>query len=280
MGGKSFDLKGEITPQKIFEWAKELKPVENQEEYQIALQVKQYNDKQGNIEGFYCDVCRNKGNVMVVNNNGEQVLVRCNCIKRRESIKNARISGMGELLQKSLDNFETPSKWQKGLLESVKKYIENPKNDWISMLGCSGAGKTHLCSAVANNFLEQGKRVIYMQWNSAIRELKLKATDGYSELIEKYKSADVLYIDDLFKGKITESDVNIAFEIINARAIKPDAITIISSELSIEQMAKVDEAIAGRIAQRCGDNVLFIKPDVSKNYRFRKVISQIKEKLS
>lgn len=35
----------------------------------------------------------------------------------------------------------------------------------------------------------------------------------YHRVISKYKNARALLIDDLFKGKVTESDINIMFEL-------------------------------------------------------------------
>ena len=39
----------------------------------------------------------------------------------------------------------------------------------------------------------------------------------YNKVMNRYKNARVLFIDDLFKGKITDSDINIMFELINFR---------------------------------------------------------------
>jgi DNA replication protein DnaC len=142
------------------------------------------------------------------------------------------------------------------------------------LLGQSGCGKTHLCCAVSNKLIEEGAEVIYMVWNNAVKELKRNATDDetYSKLFDKYANAEVLYIDDFFKGKITEADITIAFEIINYRYNNPDCVTIISSELLLPDLFNVDEAVAGRILERCGENVIQIKPDINKNYR-RKMVS-------
>ena len=43
-------------------------------------------------------------------------------------------------------------------------------------------------------------------------------SEYYGMVISKYKICDVLLIDDLFKGKINESDINIMFEIVNYRS--------------------------------------------------------------
>ena len=70
----------------------------------------------------------------------------------------------------------------------------------------------------------------------------------------------VLYIDDMYKtGKgqqPTVGDVNLAFEIINARYNDTGKVTIISSERTVEEMLDIDEAVGSRIYERSKGNYL------------------------
>ena len=115
-----------------------------------------------------------------------------------------------------------------------------------------------------------------MLWKDDSRKIKNDNFEG-GNLIDYYKSVEVLYIDDLFKvGKSygeeiqrpTAGDINIAFEIINSRVTQKKK-TIISSESTILEIFDIDEAIAGRIKQMCGDYCLNISKGVGKNYRKR-----------
>lgn len=117
-----------------------------------------------------------------------------------------------------------------------------------------------------------------MMWREDIERLKANKMDAevYAEMMDKFKTVPVLYIDDLFKTgkadtlqKPTPADINTAFELLNYRYNKPDLITIISSESQIADLINIDEAIAGRIKERCGDYLINIKPDKTKNYRLR-----------
>lgn len=271
--GLSFSLSDVPPAKQTFLLAQQLKPVEHSEEYTIALKVKSYNASCGSLDGVQCDLCGNKGFVMGVDENGSESLTECVCMNRRRSIQRAQRSGMGELLQKNLDNYEITESWQQTLINGARYYIANQHGEWYMMAGQSGAGKTHICSAIVNDYIHKGKSAIYMQWTSAVKELKLQATEDYANILHKYIKTDVLYIDDLFKGKVTDAVLTIAFEIINARAIRSDAITIISTERSLDELNQLDSATAGRIAQRCGRYIVNIKPDPAKNYRFRGVVS-------
>jgi DNA replication protein DnaC len=118
-----------------------------------------------------------------------------------------------------------------------------------------------------------------MLWRDEASRLKsLLNSEEYVNEIEYYKNVDVLYIDDLFKtGKSenqqtqrpTSADINLAFEILNNRAMK-NKTTIISTECIIEELIDIDRAIAGRIKQMCGElYCLSIDRDKNKDYRLK-----------
>lgn len=67
------------------------------------------------------------------------------------------------------------------------------------------------------------------------------------------------------------SNKKIAFEILNFRYTNDELITVISSEKTIKDLLKIDEATAGRIVEktrskRFCNNIL---KDPSKNFRFK-----------
>ena len=72
----------------------------------------------------------------------------------------------------------------------------------------------------------------------------------YNKYLNRYKNARVLLIDDLFKGNITPSDINIIFEIINYRYFNNKPI-IVSTEKYKSDLLKIDEAIGSRILEMC-----------------------------
>ena len=108
-----------------------------------------------------------------------------------------------------------------------------------------------------------------MQWVSKVREIKEAIkNDYYSEEIIKYKTCDVLYIDDLFKGReVSDADIKIAFDILNSRYIDNKKITIISSELTLQELYEIDEACASRITERARGYIFNIGKERSKNFR-------------
>ena len=98
-------------------------------------------------------------------------------------------------------------------------------------------------------------------------------------MIERYKTSEVLYIDDLFKtadqggAKVPPSsaDVRLAFEIVNYRYNNPDLLTIVSTEYYAGQLIDIDEAVGSRIIEKSGGNSFNIAKSRDRNYRLKGV---------
>jgi DNA replication protein DnaC len=91
-----------------------------------------------------------------------------------------------------------------------------------------------------------------MPWRDESTELKLgmKDFEQYKTRLNKLKTVPILYIDDFFKGGASDADLRLAFEILSARYNNSALRTIISSELDLEAITGLDEALGGRIYER------------------------------
>ena len=133
--------------------------------------------------------------------------------------------------------------------------------------GRPGSGKTHICTAICSDLMRKGKNVYYMAWRDESRTLKsLMNSDEIDEPMRKLKRISVLYIDDFMKGGMSDADVRLAFEILNARYNDSKLRTIISSEYSIEKILELDEALGSRIYERSKG---YIMAAPSENWRMR-----------
>lgn len=235
-------------------------------------------------DGYECSLCKNKGFIakLVENEDGtySHCFAPCKCDEIRKSIIRLNKSGLKNIIKDyKFSNFEDTEPWQKVIKEAAMEYAKNPEG-WFFLGGQSGSGKTHLCCAICREFIYAGKSLQYFMWRDDIVKIKAAVTDSevYSGLMEKYKQCDVLYIDDLFKMgmskddvvKPTTADINVAFEIINYRYNNPNLLTIISSELSEDELVDIDEAIGGRIYERA--KAFTISKDRSRNYRIKKAV--------
>ena len=202
---------------------------------------------------------------------------RCECVEK-EFVKEKWIKAG---INPSMSNlkFSTFKVWNEtseslriigtSYLKSFKEIKGNKQNSLL-LCGQVGSGKTHISIGVALNLLNIGVKVMYFGFRDVVTGLKQNMLDQeyYKQNISIYQNAEVLLIDDLFKGKISEADKNIIFEILNYRYLNNLPI-IVSSELTVQDILNIDEAIGSRIYEMCKDYTLEITKDINNNFRLK-----------
>ena len=226
------------------------------------------------VDGYDCKKCLNKGMIFFLSDDGEPTAAECSCMKTRKILRRAMESGLNDLLSEyTFGKFIVSEDWQKEIKDKAMLFCKDDDAKWFYIGGQSGAGKSHICTAIAAHYIKNGKDVRYMLWRDDVVKLKQLSNnyDGYQSIMQPFKDVDVLYIDDMFKSQSgtepTRSDVNIAFEILDARLRAKDKITIVSSEFMIRDAMMFDEATVGRIYQKCGIYEIDIPKGMEKNYR-------------
>ncbi len=203
------------------------------------------------------------------------VNVECSCMTTRRNLQRIKNSGLTDtLLRCTFDTYIAKEEWQRYIKKKATEYINSPK-EWFFIGGQVGCGKTHICTAITNHFLKNGISSIYVIWREAVTKLKanIMSAEEYGKLINPLKTIDVLYIDDFFKveqgTKPTTADINIAFELLNYRYNNSKLLTIISSEKTVGEIIKIDEAVGSRIKEKSKNFAINIGKDISKNYRLK-----------
>lgn len=264
----------------------------SREEYE-QFKVDSYNETEGNLhltDGHNCPLCKNRGMVAKLEYSplygyGIEVLAKCKCHKARNALARLNRSGLGNVVEKyTFNKYQTPAEWHKQIKEAALRFCES-KASCFFIGGQSGAGKTHICTAMTVQFIRQNKDAKYMVWPEELPKINAVVNDpaAYEDKMGELKNTDVLYIDDLFKhgkdemGRIkdpTAAEVHRAFEIINSRYNNPDKITIISSERTLFELHEIDAAIAGRIAEMSKEKgfCFNLRPDNQKNWRMQGLV--------
>ena len=221
---------------------------------------------------YQCHKCKDFG---FVQDPYTRVREECACKKEEALQRHMKASGIYELVRaKTFEKF-LPNKG-KPLLCRAKRLgmdytdsFEQKKDthNSVAFLGAVGSGKTHLSFAIANELLKRNIDVAYFPYREEITRLKQNIINEkvYQNRMNIFKNARVLLLDDLFKGKVTESEISIIFELINNRYLQKKA-TIISSELTIQRLIDTDEAVGSRILEIARGNIIqFQEPKM--NYR-------------
>ena len=222
------------------------------------------NREPGNLKGFDCPECLNRGYIFRANDRGQYFARECGCMVRRRNAKRLEKSGLSDMVQRyTFEAWEVRERWQQQAKDLALQYTEEQKG-WFLAAGNPGSGKTHLCTAICRELLHRGYNTQYMLWRDVAVEAKsvVNCEEDYQRIVGPLKTLRVLFIDDLFKsGKEirdgswvpkmpTVGDVNLAFEILNSRYNDSKKITIISTEWDIYGLLDIDEAIGSRIYER------------------------------
>lgn len=226
-------------------------------------------------KSYECEKCMDTGFIQVRDENGEEVSRRCGCMEVKRFRRLLERSGISkEFLGKRLEDFDTMGNPQ--LIKAKDKAarylrsfegIERQRRNSIMFYGQPGSGKTHLGAAISSGLMGRGIAVAYMAYRDAVTRIKQNMTDEerYTEMIGQYMNARVLYIDDLLKGRVTESDVNIMYEIVNHRYMN-NMPMIVSTEKSLEELLEFDEAVGSRIVEMSRGNMARLEGQ-GLNYR-------------
>lgn len=157
--------------------------------------------------------------------------------------------------------------------------IRDKQENGIALLGNPGSGKTHLLMAIANRLIQAGIPVLYFPFGEGMEELKnlMNNKEAYSDFQQRLYRASVLFIDDLFKTKKgdapTPHEIKFMFAVINYRYLNRLPV-LISSELTINRLVGLDEAIGSRICEMTSDyQINIIGQSLQLNHRIRGVVS-------
>ncbi|MBR3499694.1 MAG: ATP-binding protein [Selenomonadaceae bacterium] len=134
----------------------------------------------------------------------------------------------------------------------------------IYLYGGFGTGKTFLASVIAQELINNDKRVIFGDVPSLLNRIKATYDGGNTEeVISGYNNCDLLILDDLGAGQTTNWAVETLYQIINARYVSGKRLIVTSNfdlngleqRLVVKDKAGkvVDALTAGRIVSRLSE---------------------------
>lgn len=224
--------------------------------------------------------CNKCNDTLWVEENGSYK--RCECFKELQAKSLWERFGVRLSDVKTLEDYQSINKTTTTIKLGAMHYISNfmkireSRENSFSVLGQSGSGKTHITIAIGEKMIRGGVETVYMPYIEGMRLLKSLAIDheAYTRELNRFLRAEVLIIDDLFKdkvrngqiiGSLTEVDMKHIYPILNFRYVNRLP-TIYSSELTIDSIEVLDEAVGRRIRESCGRYMFNL---VGREKRFR-----------
>lgn len=250
---------------------------------------------------YQCSVCKDQTG-WLEKVDGVEKWVICSCIHQRRVGRLLEFSEITESFRNvTFGQFQTGNvdpqvaSMKEAALAYYSNYQDLRKLRENSMLimGVPGCGKTHILTALSNNLMQrkkieedgrqQGVSVQYFPYVEGFNDLR----DDFTLLerkMERMKKADVLFIDDLFKPvkqwtkdgyqripRATAWQIEQMYAVINHRYLNHLPI-LVSTELIMEELVDVDDALASRIVQMCKSFLVTITgPKNDLNYRLKGV---------
>lgn len=127
--------------------------------------------------------------------------------------------------QRTFPNFRTDTPGRRHSYQIAKEYADNfayhrARGDGLYIEGTNGTGKTHLAAAIALQLIGEGIPVICKTSSDLLMDIK-KAFDRpevrESEVLDVYKKAELLIIDDLGKEQCSDWSMSTLYSILNDR---------------------------------------------------------------
>ncbi len=215
---------------------------------------------------YECTKCNDTG---YITKEGKTVM--CSCMKQRIINEYYNKSNLNRLSHETFDNFDDSlysntadeEKYNSKVsprenINKIKKISNNFVNKFddadtksLLFLGTAGTGKTFLSSCIANEILSKGHTVLYQTAPvllDSIFKYKFKNDTKLNGLYDDLFNVDLLIIDDLGTENTSSAKFSELFSIINSRILNPKVKTIISSNLTWQQLSKAyDDRITSRL---------------------------------
>lgn len=216
---------------------------------------------------YECDKCKDTGYITI-----DLKTQMCTCMKQKLINESYNKSNLYRLKNDTFENFNESLYDDKANIEkyginvSPKENIAKIKGLCIDFIenfesaeqknllftGTPGVGKTFLSGCIANEILKKGYTVLYQTSPlllDSIFEYKFNQKNASSkELYDSLFNVNLLIIDDLGTENLTAARFAELFTVINARLLNPKTKTIISTNLSLENLAKTyDSRVLSRL---------------------------------
>lgn len=215
---------------------------------------------------YSCAKCNDTG--YIVNDEGKSVM--CTCMKQELINEAYNKTNLNLLMKQNFDNFNinlfsnkadkekfgyeiSPKENIEEKVKIAKNFInnfENPETKNLLFTGTAGTGKTYLSSCIANDLIRKGYSVLYQTAPILLDDIMRYKYDTNSshELYENLFNVNLLVIDDLGTENASGAKFTEIFTIINARMLKPDTKTIISTNFTLKELSQIyDTRIMSRL---------------------------------
>lgn len=160
------------------------------------------------------------------------------CKHKPRKVKYRRALIPPKFVGKTFEDYKvTPE--NKVAVEGAKWFVDEKPTRGLYLFGEVGTGKTFLAALIAQEYVAKGKSVVFGDVPSLLADLKATFGKGGTEdLLNRYCDCNLLILDDIGAGKVTDWNVGVLYQIINAR-YNADKLTIATSNCDFNGLEDV-----------------------------------------
>lgn len=173
-----------------------------------------------------CEICRDAGMVHPLGENGKVdytrvVVCQCQVDEVKKKTQQLLLEQSGVPIphrEKSFNTFRQTELNEKALFQSLNFSIGEASYKFLVLYGSTGNGKTHLAYSAMREFTERGLLAKFVTFQELIGQAKAAFRDsGGQQVIDSYKTAEVLVLDDVGAEPPTPWTESVLEEIVNYR---------------------------------------------------------------
>lgn len=211
------------------------------------------------------DTCDQHGKYQTMKDfgSGKVVCINPMCPTCKSQLRAKEIIGKAGIQKRFLncnfDNYKTESDQQSYVKKRISAFADNfpvilELGSSVILSGSVGTGKTHLSCAVANQLALSG----FTSCLRTVSELVQSVRDGWnrssaktsSQVVDEYVDFDLLIIDEFGVQSATDNELNILFDVVNARYADQKPIMALTNLTKEEFKSKVGERIYDRLTHK------------------------------
>lgn len=218
------------------------------------------------VPNYECKKCNDTG--YIFNTSSTEM---CNCLKQKiynieynksnilnlknQNFNNFNYNFYSDEINKQKYNSDISPRENIKLIKNIcEKFINNFENieqNNLLFTGNTGLGKTFLSSCIANELLKKEKTVLYQTASvmlDTIISYRFGKPNISKDIYDYLLNVDLLIIDDLGTEGVNNMKLVELFNVLNSRLLNPNTKTIISTNLSLQNLySTYDERIVSRI---------------------------------
>ncbi|GMV67298.1 MAG: hypothetical protein AMXMBFR75_30900 [Candidatus Hinthialibacteria bacterium] len=211
--------------------------------------------KPGPTDDEECPVCDGYGYIIT-----ETTVKICDCLKQRQQERRLRNACIPlRYKNKTLDSFKADIDTRRLAVRQVRRFLQefDQSNECpgLFLYGAPGTGKTHLSIGVLKELIQKGQSGLFYNMVTLVDDLRKQSSGSLAqdeeERLARLNQADVLVLDDLGAGRLTDFVQERIYAVIDQR-YSQNRCLVVTSNLGLRKLEEqVTYPVLSRVRGMC-----------------------------